>query len=53
MKGLIEEGQEVISGDLDKSVRDIALVAAARRVEHYEMAAYDSLMTAVQAIKAG
>ena len=51
MKGLVEEGQEVISGDLDKSVRDIALVAAARRVEHYEMAAYDSLMSAVQVAK--
>jgi ferritin-like metal-binding protein YciE len=51
MKGLIAEGQEVLSGDLDESVTDIALVAAGRRVEHYEMAAYEALLAAAQAMK--
>lgn len=43
MKGLIQEGQEMISADGDKSVRDAALIAAAQRVEHYEIAAYGTL----------
>ena len=51
MKGLVAEGQEVIAGNLDQSVRDIALIAAARRVEHYEMAAYESLVAGAQAAK--
>lgn len=51
MKGLIEEGREAMTGDLDDSVRDLALIAAARRVEHYEMAAYDALATAAKAAK--
>lgn len=40
MKGLITEGDEVINAKGDSSVRDAALIAAAQRVEHYEMAAY-------------
>src|SRR6266699_2667942 len=40
MTALVEEGQQIIASDMDDSVRDLALVAAARRVEHYEMAAY-------------
>jgi ferritin-like metal-binding protein YciE len=51
MKGLVAEGEEAMSGDLDESVRDIALIAAARRVEHYEMAAYESLVAGAQAAK--
>lgn len=40
MKGLCEEGDGIIK-DFDKSTsRDVALIAAAQRVEHYEMAAY-------------
>jgi ferritin-like metal-binding protein YciE len=40
MKGLVEEGNGIIS-EFDKSVsRDAALIAAAQRVEHYEIAAY-------------
>jgi len=40
MKGLIEEGQEVIDAGGDADVKDAALIAAAQRVEHYEMSAY-------------
>lgn len=40
MKGLIEEGEEMISARGDDDVRDAALIAAAQRVEHYEMAGY-------------
>jgi ferritin-like metal-binding protein YciE len=40
MKGLITEGQEVIGLDGDPEVKDAALIAAAQRVEHYEIAGY-------------
>jgi ferritin-like metal-binding protein YciE len=40
MKGLVEEGKEVIEEDGDPSVLDAALIGAAQRVEHYEMAGY-------------
>jgi ferritin-like metal-binding protein YciE len=43
MKGLIEEGEEIIAQDAEDIFADMALVAAARKVEHYEMAAYRSL----------
>src|SRR4051794_12155308 len=38
MQGLIEEGQEVIDEDMEEEVKDAALIAAAQRVEHYEIA---------------
>jgi len=45
MKGLISEGEDVI-GDIDQSsLRDAGLIAAANRVEHYEIAAYGSART--------
>ncbi len=40
MEGLIEEGKEVLDEDGEDSVIDLAIIAAAQRVEHYEMAAY-------------
>lgn len=40
MEGLIKEGDEVINSDMDESVLDAALIAAAQRVEHYEISAY-------------
>ena len=51
MKGLVKEGQEAIEEDYEGAVGDIALIAAARRVEHYERAAYDTLILALQASK--
>jgi ferritin-like metal-binding protein YciE len=43
MEGLVKEGSEVIAGDFEDAVLDSALISAARRVEHYEMAAYGSV----------
>ena len=42
MKGLLEEGQETIDDGKEKEERvaDLALIAAAQRVEHYEIAGY-------------
>lgn len=40
MKGLIEEGSDLISEDAEASVRDAGLIGAAQRVEHYEIAGY-------------
>jgi ferritin-like metal-binding protein YciE len=45
MKGLVEEGKEVIEEDGDASVLDAALIGAAQRVEHYEMAGYGVVRT--------
>lgn len=40
MEGLVKEGEEVISEDMDERIKDAALIAAAQRVEHYEIAGY-------------
>jgi ferritin-like metal-binding protein YciE len=40
MEGLIEEGQSALKLDMEDHVRDAAIIAAAQRVEHYEMAGY-------------
>jgi ferritin-like metal-binding protein YciE len=43
MEGLIEEGSEVMEEDFDGAVLDVALIAAAQRVEHYEIAGYGTV----------
>ena len=48
MKGLIEEGQEVMDEDTDGLLMDHAIIGAAQRVEHYEMAAYGTARTMAQ-----
>jgi ferritin-like metal-binding protein YciE len=48
MKGLIAEGDEAISASGKSEVRDAALIAAAQRVEHYEIAGYGTLRTLAQ-----
>jgi len=48
MKGLVTEGQEVISSKGDPDVKDAALIAAAQRVEHYEIAGYGTARTFAQ-----
>jgi len=45
MEGLLEEGKEVMQEDMDEETRDAALIAAAQRVEHYEIAAYGCAIT--------
>lgn len=42
MKGIIDEGEEVLKGK-DSDAKDAALISAAQKVEHYEMALYGSL----------
>ena len=44
INGLIEEGEEVIEGFPEGSVRDAGLAACAQAVEHYEMARYGALV---------
>jgi ferritin-like metal-binding protein YciE len=45
MRGLIKEGDDIVSGQGDPIVKDAALIAAAQRVEHYEIAAYGTART--------
>ena len=45
MKGLVEEGSELMSEDAAPEVMDAGLIAAAQRVEHYEMAGYGTVRT--------
>ena len=45
MKGLISEGDDIVSAKGSDNVRDAALIAAAQRVEHYEMAGYGAART--------
>jgi ferritin-like metal-binding protein YciE len=45
MKGLIEEGEELLQEDAAPEVLDAGLIAAAQKVEHYEMAGYGAVRT--------
>ncbi|CAB3716596.1 Protein YciF [Achromobacter animicus] len=45
MEGLVEEGKDVIEDVEEGPVRDAALIAAAQKVEHYEIASYGTLCT--------
>ncbi len=45
MEGLIEEASEVLSTDGSEEAREAALIGAAQRVEHYEIAAYGTART--------
>jgi ferritin-like metal-binding protein YciE len=48
MEGLIEEGKEILEEEGAPEVIDAALISAAQRVEHYEIAAYGCLRTYAQ-----
>jgi ferritin-like metal-binding protein YciE len=45
MEGVLEEGKEIMQQEGEPAVIDAALIAAAQRVEHYEIAAYGCLRT--------
>jgi ferritin-like metal-binding protein YciE len=45
MEGVIEEGSDLMEDIEDPNVRDAAIIAAAQRVEHYEMAGYGTART--------
>jgi ferritin-like metal-binding protein YciE len=40
MEGLVEEGNELMEEDIDSDVLDAGLIAAAQKIEHYEIASY-------------
>src|SRR3954447_639156 len=45
MQGILEEGKEVMAEDAEDDVMDAALIGAAQKVEHYEIATYGTLCT--------
>lgn len=45
MEGIIAEGQEILSENADPAVRDAGLIAAAQKVEHYEISGYGTART--------
>jgi len=48
MKGLITEGEEILKAKGDDDTRDAGIIAAAQRVEHYEIAGYGTVRTYAQ-----
>jgi len=48
--GIIEEGKNTMEEDLDEDAMDAALIAGAQRAEHYEMAAYGTLVAWARAM---
>ncbi|SEJ31350.1 Ferritin-like metal-binding protein YciE [Deinococcus reticulitermitis] len=44
MQGLVAEGEEMIKADATSAVKDAGLIAAAQRVEHYEIAGYGTVV---------
>src|SRR3984893_605345 len=44
MKGLVEEGKEAMEEDLSEPLLDSAIICAAQKVEHYEIAGYGTLI---------
>jgi len=50
MEGIIKEGNDVVKKAEDEDVRDAAIISAARRVEHYEIAAYGTVRTYAQLV---
>src|SRR5689334_17140824 len=50
MKGLIEEGDEVLEKEGAEPLKDSAIIGAAQRVEHYEIAAYGTARTLAESL---
>lgn len=48
MEGLIKEGKEVMQEDASPGILDLALIGAAQKVEHYEIASYGTARTLAQ-----
>src|SRR6185436_420802 len=46
--GIIEEGKSIMEEDFDEMTMDACLIAAGQRAEHYEMAAYGTLIAWAQ-----
>jgi ferritin-like metal-binding protein YciE len=50
MKGLLEEGQEILNEDASESLLDTAMIGAAQKVEHYEISGYGTVRTLAEKI---
>ena len=50
MKGLIEEGQELVKEGMESEVLDAGIIGAAQRVEHYEIAGYGTVRTMAETL---
>jgi ferritin-like metal-binding protein YciE len=50
MAGIISEGQEMLAEDLEEATMDAAIISAAQKVEHYEIASYGTVRTLAQTI---
>jgi ferritin-like metal-binding protein YciE len=53
MKGLLEEGNEAIQEEDKGEMRDLAMIAGAQKVEHYEISAYGTLRTLAEQLDLG
>ena len=51
MAGVLEEGQEVLEEDFEPDVLDAGIIAAAQKVEHYEICAYTSARALAQQLR--
>ena len=51
--GIIEEGKTIMGGEFDEATMDACLIAAGQRAEHYEMAAYGTLIAWAQSMGHG
>lgn len=51
MAGIIEEGKTVLEEDFEDATLDAVLIASAQRAEHYEMAAYGTLIAWAEALQ--
>ena len=50
MAGIVSEGNEMLEEDLDDSTLDAAIISAAQKVEHYEIASYGTVRTLAQTL---
>ena len=50
MKGLLEEGQELMESGEPGALQDAMLITAAQKVEHYEIATYGTVRTYAQVV---
>lgn len=50
MEGLIKEGDEIMKEEMEPQVKDAALIAAAQKIEHYEISGYGTARAYAQAL---
>lgn len=50
MKGILQEGTKVIGDSQEGALRDVAIIGAAAKVEHYEISSYDSAIAMAEAL---